>query len=268
MDSFVVVILFVVGAALGSFSLVLAWRMHDKKDWVRGRSACDACHHVLSAIDMVPVISWLALRGKCRYCRKSFSKQLLFAEVLLGSALAGSWVFWPFSTSTLIEYLLFVVWVLLSVILSALFWYDLRWYILPNSLVYTLLVLSIVFAGLRSAIVGFSFTNSILMPLLAVALISGLFFSLFWVSRGKWIGFGDVRLGYSLGLLVTNPLLAWLMLFFASVLGIVTALPSLLGGSRKLSSKIPFGPLLITATIMVVLFGQQTIDAYLELIGL
>jgi prepilin signal peptidase PulO-like enzyme (type II secretory pathway) len=261
-------IFFVIGAALGSFSLVLAWRMHDKKDWVRGRSACEACGHVLSARDMIPIVSWLALRGKCRYCSKPFSKQLLFAELLLGTILAVSWLFWPFSVDSFQGYGLFFIWILVSVLLSALFWYDLRWYLLPNKLIYTLLPLSIIYAVIRGFVVDYSFSNIVVMPVLSVVFLSGLFFLLYTVSRGKWIGFGDVRLGYSLGLLIGTPTLSWLMLFMASVLGIIVALPSLLKGNRKLTSKIPFGPLLIVATILVVLFGQKLVDWYMNILGL
>jgi leader peptidase (prepilin peptidase)/N-methyltransferase len=262
------ILFFVIGAALGSFSLVLAWRMHDKKDWVKGRSACEACGHILEARDMIPVISWLALRGKCRYCRKPFSRQLLYAELLLGIILSMSWAFWPFATESLAGYLLFLLWVFSCVLLSALFWYDLRWYLLPNKLIYTLLPLSISYAIVRGFVVDYSTMSVIILPLLSVVFLSGLFFVLHTLSRGKWIGFGDVRLGSSLGLLIGTPMLSWLMLFLASVIGILVALPSLTSGKRKLTSKIPFGPLLIIATIVVVLFGQSMVDYYVNFIGL
>jgi prepilin signal peptidase PulO-like enzyme (type II secretory pathway) len=263
-----IILFFVLGAALGSFSLVLAWRMHDKKDWVRGRSACEACGHVLSASDMVPVISWLVLRGKCRYCKKPFPKELLFAELLLGIILVLSWVFWPFVLDTVSGIVLFGVWILANIVLSALFWYDLRWYILPNKLIYTLLPLSILYTAVRGFAAGYSFNNAVLMPILSVVFLSGLFFVLYALSKGRWIGFGDVRLGYSLGLLIGTPVLSWLMLFIASILGIIIALPSLAKGKRKLTSKIPFGPLLIIASILVVLFGQKIADFYLNILGL
>lgn len=264
---FVFIIAFI-GAALGSFSLVLAWRMHDGRDWVKGRSACEECGHVLSGRDMVPVISWIALRGKCRYCGKPFSRQLLYAELMLATILVVSWVFWPFATDAILGYLLFGSWVMVCVLLSALFWYDLRWYLLPNKLIYTLLPLSVVFAVIRGFVEGSSAVDAALMPVLSVVFLSGLFFVLYSVSKGKWIGFGDVRLGYSLGLLIGTPLLSWLMLFIASVLGIVVALPSLMNKKRKLTSKIPFGPLLIIATVIVVLFGQNLVDLYIDFIGL
>lgn len=268
MDILIFVYFFIVGAAFGSFSLVLAWRMHDGRDWVKGRSACEECGHELSALDMVPILSWLFLRGKCRYCKKPFSKQLLFAELLLGTILASSYAFWPFSLNSVLEYLLFVIWLLICVLLSALFWYDLRWYLLPNKLVYPLLGLSVVFSVLRGFIVDFSFIEVVVLPILAAALLSGLFYAMFTVSKGKWIGFGDVRLAVPLGLILANPINAWLMLFFASILGIVATLPGIVSGKTKLQSKIPFGPLLIVASIIVFLGGEKIVNWYTQLIGL
>jgi leader peptidase (prepilin peptidase)/N-methyltransferase len=262
-----IILFFIIGTALGSFSLVLAWRMHDKKDWVRGRSACEDCNHVLSADDMIPMISWLALRGKCRYCKKPLSKQLLYAELLLGTVLTISWVFWPYDSNNLATQGLFVLWAISLVIMSALFWYDLRWYTLPNKLVYPLISVGILYRINAWILEGFKLYESIIMPILAISLISGLFFVLYKISNGKWIGFGDVRLGFALGLFIGNPLLAWVMIFFASVFGILFALPGIVSGKTGLKTKIPFGPLLILATYIVVLFGQKILDMYLGFVG-
>lgn len=259
---------FVVGAILGSFSLVLAWRMHDKKDWVKSRSKCDSCGHILDAKDLIPILSWVSLGGRCRYCKKPIPKTVIGAELLLGAILALSWAFWPYQVNNFSGYSLFGLWVLICTTMSALFWYDLRWFLLPNKLVYTLLPLSILFVLNKNFLIGFNFRDGLLMPVLSVVFLSGLFFVLYVYSKGRWIGFGDVRLGYSLGLLLGSPLNSWLMLFISSVLGVLVALPSLFSGKRKLTSKIPFGPLLIIASIIVVLFGSELIERYIILMEL
>lgn len=263
-----ILVMFVIGTALGSFSLVLAWRMYDGRDWVKGRSSCEECGHELSALDMIPIISWVFLRGKCRYCRKPFSKQLLFAELLMGSIVALSWLYWPFGLSTALEIVLFCAWLLITVLLSALFWYDLRWFLLPNRLVYPLLGISVLFSIIRGLVVDLSVYEVVFMPLLAAGLLSGLFYLMFFMSKGKWIGFGDVRLAIPLGLILGNPINTWLMLFFASCLGIIASFPSIIKGKTKLRTKIPFGPLLIIATIFVFLSGERIIDWYTNIIGL
>lgn len=268
MQIVLVIWLFLLGAALGSFSLVLAWRMHDKKDWVRGRSKCDACGHELKTGDLIPVFSWLALRGQCRYCKKRIPGTVFVAEIFLGLIVAGSWAVWPLEISSASGYVLFGVWVLICCLMSALFWYDLRWFILPNKLVYSLLSMVVVFVVLRFAAGNLEIWDGIVLPLIASALLFGLFFVLHAVSGGKWIGFGDVRLAVPLGLLVGSPLQVWLMLFTASAVGLMVSLPSLMKGRRKLTSKIPFGPLLIIAAIAIVLFGQDIVVLYKDFIGI
>lgn len=262
-----VLFLFFLGAALGSFSLVLAWRMHAGRDWVKERSKCDKCKKELQPVDLVPVLSYVFLRGKCRYCKVGLPRTLFFAEVLMGFAAAASFLFWPFELTSVAEWLVFDVWVVILTLFSALFWYDLRWFILPNKLVYPVIGLSAVYAVSSTAVYDLSFFDGIIVPLLAGGLMSGVFFFMHTVSKGKWIGFGDVRLAVALGILVGTPFKAWLVIFFASLLGLILVAPQLLQRKRKLNTKIPFGPLLITATVIIVLFGDRLSNEYFRLIG-
>jgi prepilin signal peptidase PulO-like enzyme (type II secretory pathway) len=96
----------------------------------------------------------------------------------------------------------------------------------------------------------------------AVGIAGGIYYVLFQVSDGRWIGGGDVKLGFALGLLVETPSKAFLVLFLASLIGLCLALPGLLNKKLHATSKIPFGPSLILATIVVVLVGQQVINWY------
>ncbi len=262
---------FIIGAAFGSFSLVLAWRTYAKKDWVKDRSKCDHCFHELQPVDLVPVVSWLALRGRCRYCNKRLPKTLILSELLMALVFLLSWH--QFSSSYQGESLpvlagLLSAWLIAAVILNALFWYDLRWQKLPTKLIIPVLALAIVYCAFLMPVDGFSTYQDVLLPIASAALLSGLFAGLFFISNGKWIGFGDVRLALPLGLFLGNPLNTWLMLFMASVLGILVALPGVVGKNRKLSSKIPFGPLLIFATWAVVLYGDVLIEKYTSILGL
>jgi prepilin signal peptidase PulO-like enzyme (type II secretory pathway) len=100
------------------------------------------------------------------------------------------------------------------------------------------------------------------MALASLAVAGGIFYVLFQLSAGKWIGGGDVKLGFVLGLLLNGPSEAFLMLFFASILGLLFSLPLVVIKKSKLSSRIPFGPFLIVATIIVKLFGTGIISWY------
>jgi len=114
----VLVALFVLGLVFGSFVNALIWRVHKKKDIISGRSQCVKCGHRLAAKDLVPVLSWLALRGRCRYCKKPISWQYPIVEIALGLVFAASYHFWPVTLSGG-QWLLFVTWLTVSVGLLA-----------------------------------------------------------------------------------------------------------------------------------------------------
>src|SRR5438105_4077844 len=101
------VILAGLGLAFGSFINALVWRIHEKKDWVRQRSQCPHCGHKLAAKDLVPVISWLALRGRCRYCGKPISLQYPLVELAMAAVFISSYYFWPGGVAGVGEWLLF-----------------------------------------------------------------------------------------------------------------------------------------------------------------
>jgi leader peptidase (prepilin peptidase)/N-methyltransferase len=273
----VIILLTVLGLCLGSFVNALVWRVHEqakqgagqraggdkgKEDLsiLRGRSMCPNCHHGLAAKDLVPVLSWLSLRGKCRYCGASISWQYPLVELLTTSLFIFSYSFWPLVFNDK-GTTLFVFWLIFLVGLIALAVYDLRWYLLPNKIMYPLFVLAalqvivatLIFHGnfeqLRSAIFG-------------LAIGGGIFYAIFQISGGKWIGGGDVKLGALLGLVIGGPTSSLLLIFLASGLGSLAAIPILLTGKAGRSTRIPFGPFLIMAVIVTYLFGASLIGWY------
>lgn len=254
---------FVIGTALGSFALVLADRMHSGKDWVRSRSQCDHCGHVLGPVDLIPVISWTVQNGRCRYCKRSLSFYYPLVELGLGTALTVSYLSLPYTLGGL-GTVRFVLWALGLVIMTALVVSDIKWYLLPSKLVYPLAVL----AALHRIVVYIAddqtFAGALLGTSAALLIGAGLFWVLNTVSKGKWIGDGDYRFGIALSLFLGDPFLAWIALFMASVFGLLAALPVLLRSQakRKLQLKIPFGPFLILGLYVTYLFGERIIDWY------
>lgn len=251
---------FVIGLCFGSFALATAWRIKKKKGFVRERSECEKCHHVLAVRDLIPLVSWLGQRGKCRYCHKKISKLLPLAELAGGTLFAISFAAWPEPLHGFLGIARIAVWGFALVLLLILFFYDLQWFLLPNKLVYPLWAVAALDFALRFA--QQPHLSTLLWGCAAVAVSAGLFLLFYILSDGAWIGFGDVRLGVVIGLLVATPALAAAVLFVASIVGILFALPSLVTKKRSLSSKIPFGPLLILALVIVKLFGQKMIDWY------
>jgi len=253
--------LFVVGAAFGSFALVLADRMKTKRDWVKGRSKCDFCDYTLNPRDLVPLLSWIAVKGRCRKCKKKLSPAYPATELLAGVLFAVSYTYAPYDLSG-IGLSLFVIWLFALIIMTALFVYDLRWQLLPTKLIRPLWVLGL----LHSVLVYFVFDktplNHMLSVLAAILVGSGVFALLYVVSRGRWIGDGDIRFGVVIGLFSVDPIVAWLSIFTASVLGLLVGVPYMVKSKKMTGLKVPFGPYLILGLVFAYLLGQKIINWY------
>ena len=211
-------------------------------------------------------MSWVYLRGKCRYCKKKISWQYPAIELSLGAVFAGLYYFWPAPLDAGGQVILLVMWLAASVGLMALLVYDARWLILTNKLIYPTAAVAI--AGRLIYIAGFE-NNKLEAGLawaLSVAVASGFFWLLFEFSKGRWIGFGDVRLGVITGTLLGAPEKSLLMIFLASVAGCLFILPGMLKKRKKLNSQIPFGPFLIIGTYLSFFFSAELIDWYKNLI--
>lgn len=263
---------------MGSFVEALVWRLHQQEtrhpssskkrpttnfdkqlSIVHGRSMCAHCHHQLAAQDLVPLFSWLWLRGKCRYCQGPIGRQAPLIELATAALFVVSYVAWPLGLS-MVGLVQLIFWLVFIVGFVALIVYDYRWMLLPNKIVFSLTLLAIlqtlIVAGLQhrfSVVIGAA---------LGCAVLGGLFLGLFQVSGGKWIGGGDVKLGAMLGILLASPTLSLLVLFLASTSGSVVSVPLLLSGRVKRSTRIPFGPLLLLAAIATQLVGRSIIHWY------
>ncbi len=269
------VLIFILGLALGSFVNALVWRVHEQahkkgaksKDLsiLTGRSMCPDCKHTLSAMDLIPVISWVGLRGKCRYCKKSISWQYPLVELLVAAALSVSFYVWPYVLSGALGYPLFIIWAMIIVLFAALTVYDLRWMLLPNRLIYPTGALTAGFVLLSSLILGS--WQPITSGLIGALIAGGFFWLMYQISHGKWIGGGDVRLGFLLGLL-----LGWqqtlMALSLAAYLSLAVIIVIVLLGRYHKRMRLPFGPFLIVAAYISLLWGSYVIDWYLRLAGL
>lgn len=259
----IVLLLIVLGLLFGSFVNALVWRLHEGKDWISDRSECPHCHHKLGVLDLVPVLSWLFLRGKCRYCHKPIPDSPL-VELVVPALFVVSYACWPEPLVGVGLYL-FVFWLVFVVGLVALAVYDLKWMLLPDVIVFPLIGLAILQVLGHSLLFGGGW-QVVVGSLAGAAVISGLFAVIYALSKGAWIGFGDVKLAVILGLLAGGVVPALLVLFIASVIGTLLALPLVLTGKANRKSHLPFGPMLIAGVIIVVLFGQAIIDWYANLV--
>jgi len=262
MDALLIIAyLFILGAVFGSFAGAVAWRLYKKRDFVKERSECEHCQHTLAAKDLLPVVSWLWLKGRCRYCKAHIGYSALLLEVGLGLAFIGSYIAWPFGFSSLLETVMFMLWLVALVCFAILFIYDLRHYLLPDKIMLLLLVLSVGIFVLRMWLQNADIISGAQEALLAMIPVTGVYGSLYLISKGRWIGLGDVKLGVIIGLLVGwQGALAVLLL--SNLLGTAYLLPGMALGKVKRTQHIPFGPFLIVATYIVFFWGEKLISAY------
>jgi leader peptidase (prepilin peptidase)/N-methyltransferase len=176
----------------------------------------------------------------------------------------GSYLFWPVELDSFSAIAQLVIWLVALVPLMALVIYDLRWFLLPTNIIRILIVLGIVWVIIDVANAS-NLILSIILTFAAIGLGAGFFLLLLLFSKGKWIGDGDVRLAVAMGLFIGNPVGVWMAIFVASVAGIIASIPLLFKSKsikKQLKLKIPFGPMLIFALYLVVLFGDRIIDWY------
>ena len=278
-------LLFLLGLCLGSFVNAFVWRfrIRDQKTDIRnlnkksnikhqtsdfsitkGRSMCPHCHHTLAWYDLLPVLCWVSLRGKCRYCKKPISAQYPLVELLVAVLFVISYMCWPLQFNSSLLYIEFALWLLLIPLLIALCIYDLKWLELPTEMIYGTFAIS--FIAVLIAEAASKNTSVIEAGIIGSIGLGGLFWLLYQFSGGKWIGGGDVRLGFAMGLY-----LGWqkslLGLSLAAYIGTVVIVVALIFGKYHRRMKLPFGPLLIAGWIICTLWGQAMINWYLHLIG-
>ena len=236
---------------------------HSFKD---DRSRCLHCGHALAWYDLLPLVSWMSTRGRCRYCAARIGWLEPLIELGTGLLFVLLYVCWP-QIESAGPMGLFALWLVATVMLVILFVYDLKWFLLPDLVTLPLIALSAVIALLR--LVSVSDIQSAGASLLgSVLILAGLYFAIYWYSRYRfgeertWVGFGDVKLGLALALLLGDWKLAFLTLFLANLIGVLYVLPSLVMKRLTMKTQVPFGPLLIVGFFITLLFGSSIVAWY------
>ena len=265
MDIMIASYLFFIGAVFGSFAGAMVWRMKMGRKVTNERSECEHCHHKLSPLDLIPVVSWLWLRGKCRYCRTGIGWTPLLLELGLGAVFVLSYLAWPLGITSIYGVTTLSLWLVALVMLTILFIYDLRWFLLPDRIVWPLAVVGVGLFAARAIESDWMLLQGLLELSFALLPVSGLYYVLYTVSKGQWVGFGDVKLGIFIGLA-----LGWqgavVAVVLANFIGMLVLLPGLLSGKLSRKSQVPFGPFLIVGTVIAMLWWAPVLKWYLELI--
>lgn len=251
------------GLIMGSAINAVVWRLHAGKSWSRGRSQCVSCEAILAPRDLVPVLSWLWLKGKCRYCAEPICYQYPLVEVVTAVLFGWSAAVLPWSTPPQIWALL--LWLGVLSLVVALSVYDMRWMLLPDKLMLPAIIMGLVYL-LTVVVPTAGWTTAAGYALGALA-AGGLFYAIAVFSRGRAMGGGDIKLAFFMGLILSPArLLVAMELSFlvASIIGVGL----LLAGRLKRGGHLPFGPYLVLGTIISYLYGDQIISIYLRLSGL
>ncbi len=267
MRDIVALFAFIFGSAIGSFLNVIILRL-PRGEAVTGRSHCPHCGKDLRPSDLVPLASYLVLRGRCRFCGASISSRYFIIETLTGLLfmVVTLWFFPgnPAEAVVLGKALLF------AAVLVVVFIVDFEHYIILDSVLLTggvgVLIANVALLVLSRGPV-LSWENPIFAAI-AGGLVCALPFFLIWkVSRGRWMGFGDVKLAMFLGWA-----LGWQVgltaLLLAVFLGGIAGLILLAFTAKTLKSRVPFGTFLSIGALGALFFGQQLLTWYLSLIGL
>ena len=251
-------IIFVIGLCIGSFIDCLVWRLNRKKT-ILGRSICPQCKKKIAWYDNIPLISFIILRGRCRHCKKKISFQYPLVELATGILFVIVWLRLNNTSDFVLQtsYLLLLRDLIFISILIVIFIYDLRWYLILDIITVPAMALALVL----NFFLGFNCLNL----LIAAAIGGGFFLLQYVVSRGKWIGGGDIRLGVLMGLMLGYPQII-VALMLAYILGSIVGIMLLAAKKKQWSSQIPFGAFLSAATVVVLLWGEKILDWYLGII--
>ncbi|MFH1284407.1 MAG: prepilin peptidase [Candidatus Peregrinibacteria bacterium] len=262
---------FALGAIIGSFLSVAIYRIHMRKKGILiSRSFCPACKKKIKFRHLIPIFSWLFLRGKCAYCGKKISAHYIMLEIVTGLLFLATFFMWNFIETvpsiinpSVVDYTInwqtfeiFIFYIIEFSMLSGIFFYDLMYKIIPDR--FSLPAIAVALTG--GLVIG---TLPPLDMLIGGAAILAFFALQFFASKGKWIGGGDLRLGLLIGVLLGWKL-GIVALVVAYILGAIISGILLIMKKVGRRSAIPFGPFLVTGMIAAIFFGDKLLEWYMN----
>lgn len=246
------VLMFLLGASIGSFLNVVIYRLPRGESIITPPSHCPKCNHRLVLWDLIPVFSYIFLRGRCRYCGERISIRYLLVEGFLGLCFSILFLNFDFTFFTL-KSLIFIS------LLLPIFFIDLEHMIIPDILsipsAISGIVLSLFEGRLIESLKGGIVIGIILLLIYFLALI-------FYKQEG--MGQGDIKLGLLLGSFLGLKL-GMLSLVLGFILGGLVSIVLIILKTKRLKEYIPFGPFLIISGIFSYFWGEKLINFYLSL---
>ena len=242
-----VVLLFIIGACLGSFYLVVGKRLPKNEDIIFSRSKCDNCNHTLFWYDLIPIFSYIFLRGKCKYCHKKISITNLLIEISMGLLFSIGYIYMGFT----FRYFIYLVLISLMVLI---FITDFSYYIILNSpLVISsilIIILKLIYNGYKDTILSILSGIVIFLVMYLIKIIGDKIF------KRESLGGGDIKLSFVIGLILGFRL-SLISLILSSFLALPYSVASL---KLQKNNEVPFGPFLVSSLFIVFLFYDKFIN--------
>ncbi|MDD5731986.1 MAG: prepilin peptidase [Patescibacteria group bacterium] len=262
------ILFFIFGLIVGSFLSVVVSRLETGESILGGRSQCPKCKKKIRSYDLVPLLSFVVLKGRCRYCEKKIS--LFYPLIELATGILFALLLYRFSDifTGANLYLFFGLHLIILASLVAIFFYDCFYYIIPDKVLVpaglTTLVLAIinVLLAKRFQLDFFIYQPEIWNLVLGIIIGGGFFLLLVLISKERWMGWGDVKLGVFLGLFLGYPSIL-VALFFAFILGSIYSVVLLLSKKKKMKDAVPFGPFLVLGGLIALFAGKFIVSWYL-----
>ncbi len=255
MEAFFLIFIFILGLSIGSFLNVLIYRL-PRSLKLTGRSFCPKCKKKIRWYDNVPLLSFFLLRGRCRFCRSPISVLYPVVELLTGGLFLLTVFLIPdlnskFQIPNSNYLLIFTYYLFLISSLIVIFFTDLKHRIIPDQIIYPTILITLLYQITSNQLL---ITNHFF-----AAFGAGLFFLiLHLITRGKGMGFGDVKLAFLMGLIL-GPAKVIFAFYLAFLTGALTGVILILAKKKKFGEQIPFGPFLSGATIITLFWGEEII---------
>lgn len=246
-----------IGLFLGSFIGVLVDRIHKKESFIKGRSKCDNCKHLLGILDLIPVMSFVLSFGKCRYCHKRISAYYPIIELTTG-VIFGIISFYFFTTPLLLGIYLVISSLLIVVIFS-----DFKYGEIPDGVNLLLIILALVVAFLNHDLINKGLTGFI--TFLFFLSISFLFY---YLTKKNGMGGGDIKYSLFMGLILGFPLIL-VGLYLAFLTAAACSIILVIWKKKSIQkTTIPFGPFLASGTFIALIWGEKLWQIALKLLGI
>ena len=239
-----IIYIFLISICIGSFINVLIYRLPNKEDFFISRSYCQSCKHILNGKDLIPIFSYIQLKGKCRYCNSKISKQYIFIEIISGLLGVLCYIRYGFNMNWIFHFLVIEICIAISLI-------DIKTMIIPDELNICIFILGCIRIFYYDLNLFEYILYSIWVPILFIIL------NKFYIDC---IGGGDIKFMFSIGFLLGKRI--YISFFIGVFSASIYALYLLMIKKYHRKSRFAFGPFLSLGNIIVILYGTKLLRIY------